>query len=210
MALLACLALACGESEPPDAPPTAPGLTSEGARSAESSSARAGGVDQGAYSSGLPDGQDDPGDLDDSDFGGADQSDLAGSELAEERPLRKPARAAPPGVLEAEAELVWVGGDKGTALTLLSRAVADRPESAAPRSEFGRRLLSVTAFDLAQEHLEKAAELSPDDPQVQLDLVTLYENTGDADRAAEARARAEALAPDRTIIQDDLGFYTFE
>jgi Flp pilus assembly protein TadD len=124
--------------------------------------------------------------------------------------VRRADPPAPSGVLAAEAEVAWEDGDKGSALTLLSRAVADRPESADARSRFGRRLMRVTAFELAQEHLEKAAELSPNDPQVQLDLVTLYEKTGDADRAAEARERAKSLSPGSTVIQDEQGFYTFE
>ncbi len=92
-------------------------------------------------------------------------------------------------------------------MTLLSRAVAERPQSAAARSESGRHLMAVTAYELAEEHLAEAARLRPDDPQMQLDLLTLYESTGDVDRAAEARARAESLAAGRGFGRDERGFY---
>ena len=191
--MLAVFALACGESDAPREP-------------APPSEAAPGSSEVGRGDSAPPD----RGSFEGTQSYATDAGRSIGSTPREDPPRRKPNPPAPPGVLEAEAEMAWDEGDKGGALTLLSRAVADRPESAEARSRFGRKLLSVTAFELAREHLEKAAELSPADPQVQLDLVTLYENTGETDRAAEARARAESLAPDRAIVQDEQGFYTLD
>jgi Flp pilus assembly protein TadD len=68
----------------------------------------------------------------------------------------------------------------------------------------------MTDFERALPHLERAAELAPDDPQAWLDLQTVYERMLRLDRAIEARERAEALAGGREIRQDPMGYYEVE
>ena len=62
----------------------------------------------------------------------------------------------------------------------------------------------------ALPHLERAAQLRPDDPQVWLDLQSLYERGQRLDGALEARRRAEALAGGRAIVQNEQGLYVLE
>jgi len=89
-------------------------------------------------------------------------------------------------------------------------AVAADPDDAVARSNYGRLLLITTDFEKALPQLERAAELTPDDPQVWLDLRSLYERAVLLERAAYARRRAEALLGDRTVVQDERGFYRLE
>jgi Flp pilus assembly protein TadD len=65
-------------------------------------------------------------------------------------------------------------------------------------------------YAAALPHLERAAALAPDDPQVWLDLRSFYERSQSFEGAWQARARAEALAHGRPITQDWAGFWTIE
>jgi len=102
----------------------------------------------------------------------------------------------------------WKHGDIAKALELFEQAVAVDPDDRVPRSHLGRLLTMITDYPRALPHLERAAELAPEDPQVWLDLQTLYERSLLLDRAWEARARAEELAAGRPIVQDEMGFHT--
>jgi Flp pilus assembly protein TadD len=67
------------------------------------------------------------------------------------------------------------------------------------------------AYGDALPHLERAAELRPDDPQVWLDLATYYERKLIFEQSWEARRRAESLAAGRSISQDERsGFWVVE
>ena len=94
----------------------------------------------------------------------------------------------------------WKHGDIAKAVELFEQAVAADPDDRVPRSHLGRLLTLMTDYERALPHLERAAALAPDDPQVWLDLQTLYERSQRLDGAFEARARAEALAQGRPIV----------
>jgi Flp pilus assembly protein TadD len=68
----------------------------------------------------------------------------------------------------------------------------------------------MTDYGRARPHLERAAELAPDDPQVWLDLQTLYERSLVLELADAARERARALAGGREIRQNQMGYYEIE
>jgi len=110
--------------------------------------------------------------------------------------------------LDGLALEVWKEGDIAKALELFEQAVAADPDDRVPRSHLGRLLTLMTDHAQALPHLERAAELAPEDPQVWLDLQTLYERNLLLERAFEARARAEELAAGRPIEQDEMGFHT--
>jgi len=52
----------------------------------------------------------------------------------------------------------------------------------------------TTAYPRAMPHLEKAAQLKPEGPQVWLDLATLYERNELLEGAAYAKQKADQLA----------------
>jgi tetratricopeptide (TPR) repeat protein len=120
---------------------------------------------------------------------------------------REPSESA--RALDASALEEWKHGDVAQALELFVQAVAADPDDAVPRSHLGRLLMLMTDYTAALPHLERAAALTPDDPQVWLDLQTLYERSQRLDGAFEARERAERLAAGRPIVQDEQGFYRF-
>jgi tetratricopeptide (TPR) repeat protein len=112
--------------------------------------------------------------------------------------------------LDGLALQAWRQGDLQQALELFGKAVAADPDDRVPRSHYGRLLTLATDYAAALPHLERAAELAPEDPQVWLDLQSLYERTQRLDQSWEARARAEELADGRPISQDELGLYRVE
>ena len=67
-----------------------------------------------------------------------------------------------------------------------------------------------TEYEAARPQLERAAALAPEDPQVWLDLQSFYERVQLLDHSWQARARADALAGDRPITQDEMGLYHIE
>jgi tetratricopeptide (TPR) repeat protein len=118
---------------------------------------------------------------------------------------REPSESA--RALDASALEEWKHGDVAKALALFEQAVAADPDDAVPRSHLGRLLTLMTDYAAALPHLERAAALRPDDPQVWLDLQTLYERSQRLDGAFQARERADRLAEGRPIVQDEQGFY---
>ena len=96
------------------------------------------------------------------------------------------------------------------AVKLFEQAVEADPDDGIPHSDYGRFMLIATDYSKALPHLERAAELRPDDPQVWVDLLTLYERTVQIKLAWDARARATELADGRRIVQDDRGIYMLE
>lgn len=112
--------------------------------------------------------------------------------------------------LDGLALQAWRQSDLQQALQLFEKAVAADPDDRVPRSHYGRLLMLATDYDAARVHLERAAELAPEDPQVWLDLQSFYERTQLLDQAWKARARAEELADGRPIRQDEQGLYQVE
>ena len=104
----------------------------------------------------------------------------------------------------------WKQGDLPKALEHFEKAVAADPDDRVPRSHYGRLLTLSVEYDAALPQLERAAELAPEDPQVWLDLQSLYERTQQMDKSWAVRDRAEKLAGGRPIIQDSLGLYKVE
>ena len=113
-------------------------------------------------------------------------------------------------VLDAQALEAWKHGDLQGALVKFDAAVQADPDDAQPRSDYGRLLTLMTDYQRAMPHLEKAAQLKPEDPQVWLDLATFYERTALLERAAYAKQKANRLAGGRNTIRDDRGFWIFE
>jgi hypothetical protein len=101
----------------------------------------------------------------------------------------------------------WRAGEVVEAMDSLSAAIDADPDDPLPRTQYGRLLALSMSYNDALVHLERAAELNPDDPQVWLDLLTVHEKSLDLDLAWEARRRAETLAEGREIRQAEMGFW---
>ena len=112
--------------------------------------------------------------------------------------------------LDALALDAWRRGEVLGAVDFFERAVAADPDDAVPRSNYGRFLILAEDYERALLHLARAAELSPDDAQVWLDLQTLYERSLLLERAFYARRRAESLTHGQEIRKDERGFYLLE
>lgn len=112
--------------------------------------------------------------------------------------------------LAAQALEAWKQGDLRQALADFDAAVAADPDDAQVRTRYGRLLTLMTDYERAYPQLARAAELAPSDPQVWLDLETLFEKSVLLERANDARAQAEQLAGGATITRDENGFYFLE
>jgi len=112
--------------------------------------------------------------------------------------------------LDAQALEKWKHGDIMGALDKFDAAVEADPDDAQPHSDYGRLLTLMTDYQRAMPHLEKAAQLKPEDPQVWLDLATFYERSELLERAAYAKQKADQLAGGRNAIRDANGFWIFE
>lgn len=104
----------------------------------------------------------------------------------------------------------WSTGDIRGAIDFFEEAIAADPNDPAPHSNYGRRLTAMVAYDEALPLLLRASELSPDDPQVWLDLLTLYEKSLQFSRANAARQRAQELAGDRALVRNEYGAWLLE
>jgi len=127
----------------------------------------------------------------------------------------EPRAAAPPPTGAAtipnqQALNAWSTGDIRGAMNLFEEAIAADSNDPAPHSNYGRRLTAMVAYDEALPLLLRASELSPDDPQVWLDLLTLYEKSLQFQRANAARQRAQELAGDRAMVRNDYGAWLLE
>jgi tetratricopeptide (TPR) repeat protein len=112
--------------------------------------------------------------------------------------------------LDARALEAWKRGEIEEALGLFAAAVEADPDDAIPRSNYGRLLLLMTAHEQSLLQLERAAELTPDDPQVWVDLLSYYERNVLLERAAYARERAQELAGSRRLVRDETGLWRFD
>jgi tetratricopeptide (TPR) repeat protein len=102
----------------------------------------------------------------------------------------------------------WKRGEVVDAMAQLGKAIEVDPDDPLPRTHYGRLQILAMEYTQALPHLERAAALQPDDPQVWLDLATLYEKARILDRAWEAHRRAEELAGEADIYQDETtGFW---
>jgi tetratricopeptide (TPR) repeat protein len=112
--------------------------------------------------------------------------------------------------LDAQALDSWRHGDIQGALDEFNAAVKADPDAPEPHSDYGRLLTLMTDYQHAMPHLEKAAQLKPEDPRVWLDLATFYERNELFERASDAKQKAEQLAGSRKIIRDHNGFWILE
>jgi tetratricopeptide (TPR) repeat protein len=112
--------------------------------------------------------------------------------------------------LDAQALERWKHGDIRGALDKFKAAVKADLHDATPHSDYGRLLTLMTDYRHAMPHLEKAAQLKPGDPQVWLDLATIYERNELFERATYAKQKADQLAEGRNAIRDDNGFWILE
>ena len=112
--------------------------------------------------------------------------------------------------LDARALEAWKHGEIEEALDLFAAAVEADPDDAIPRSNYGRLLLLMTDYEQALPQLERAAELTPDDPRVWVDLLSYYERNILLERASYARQRARELASPRGLVRDETGLWRLE
>ena len=112
--------------------------------------------------------------------------------------------------MEAQALESWKHGDIVAALEKFEAALEVDPDDAEVRTQYGRLLTLMTDYERATPQLERAAQLKPEDPQVWLDLQTLYEKSILLERAGYAREKAESLARGVPITPDENGFYFLE
>jgi Flp pilus assembly protein TadD len=92
----------------------------------------------------------------------------------------------------------------------LAAAIESDPSDPLPRTHYGRLLALSMEYRDALPHLERAAALRPDDPQVWLDLATVYQKMLVLDLSWEARRRADTLAEGREIRQGEMGFWVVD
>ncbi len=105
----------------------------------------------------------------------------------------------------------WKRGEIVEAMAQLREAIEVDPDDPLPRTQYGRLKLLAMDYSEALPHLERAAELQPSDPQVWLDLATLYEKALVLDRSWEAHRRAKELVGDGAIYQDEIsGFWVVD
>ena len=120
-------------------------------------------------------------------------------------------RKAPPNdsarALLGQALESWKHGDVEDTLEKFEAAQQTDPDDPEVLTQYGRLLTLMTDYERATPRLERAAELKPEDPQVWLDLATLYEKNILLERSGYAREKAEALARGARITQDENGFY---
>lgn len=126
-------------------------------------------------------------------------------------------REAPPDertesarALDTQALEAWKHGDLRQALALFEAAVEADPDDWLPRANYGRLLVLMTAYQEAYPHLERAAQLRPEEPRVWLDLLSFYERNQLLERAFYARERAEALVGGQSIVRDETGLWRLE
>lgn len=84
------------------------------------------------------------------------------------------------------------GENLARALELVQRAVALEPGNGAYVDSLGWALYQLGDFDLAREHLERAADLLPDDPTIWEHLADVYAALGEVEKARESYRRALA------------------
>ena len=101
----------------------------------------------------------------------------------------------------------WKRGEISEAMELFEQAIEMDPDDPLPRTQYGRLLILAMAYRDALPHLERAAELTPEDPQVWLDLASLHEKNLQLDRSWAAQRRAKELAGGREIRQQEMGFW---
>ena len=85
--------------------------------------------------------------------------------------------------------------DVGLALEEFRKVQFQRPNDPAPLAGIADCYAAMGRFDLAQSNYETALALAPRDPKLLLGLAKIFELQGNADRAAAARAEAQASIP---------------
>jgi tetratricopeptide (TPR) repeat protein len=112
--------------------------------------------------------------------------------------------------LNAMALESWKRGEIRESMDYFEQAIEIDPDDPLPRTQYGRLLILAMSYVDAYPHLKHAAELTPEDPQVWLDLATLYEKKMALPSSWEAQKRAEALADGKKIERDAMGFWRVE
>ena len=106
-----------------------------------------------------------------------------------------------PDMVEARMNLgqaLYAVGKYEDAETQFEAVVRMRPDYGPGRHALGEVLLVLEKYKDAEEQLLAASRLMPEDPEVFLDLGTLFHLTGNLEQAASALRRAASLRQDHS------------
>jgi tetratricopeptide (TPR) repeat protein len=95
----------------------------------------------------------------------------------------------------ARARSLALRGEREEAVALFAQVVAELPEDAALRAEFGFWLLRTDAPERARAELDRASELQPKDPRVAFKRGLVLARLGDRSAAEREYERALSLLP---------------
>lgn len=142
----------------------------------------------------------------------ADRETLADELLPAPDPRAEPPRESGDSAraLHGQALEAWKTGQLRESIDFFEAAVAADPDDWVPRADYGRLLVMMTDYRSAGPQLERAAELNPESARIWVDLYSYYQRSLQLERAFHARERAEELAGDQQIVQDETGLWRLE
>jgi protein O-mannosyl-transferase len=100
---------------------------------------------------------------------------------------------------------LWVKGDRVGALNMLEGVVRERPEYYLANYNLGRMLYDAHLFPEAEDSLQQARRISPDEPDPYFHLGMIRIRTGRLDEAESEFRQALALRPDDPKLHFALG-----
>ena len=95
-------------------------------------------------------------------------------------------------------------GEYQEAISYLEKASSMNPRDVEARLLLGRALAGAERFTEARDELHRAAELSPSNPDVHLELSRVYLRLGDPARSREAADRFRQFRREADSAQSDL------
>lgn len=96
-------------------------------------------------------------------------------------------------------------GDKVGALNMLERLIRERPYNYLANYDLGRMLYDVNLLKDAEDYLQQARKISPDEPDPYANLAVIHIRTGHLDEAEAEFRHALTLRPDDATIHFSLG-----
>lgn len=108
------------------------------------------------------------------------------------------------------ADLALAKGDSAAAIADLRAVLRDQPTAVPVQRALAQAYTRSNDLALAEETLNRALELSPGDPQLQVDLAQFLARSGHPDRAVQSLQKAVAEAPDNLAAQEQLFLLYFQ